>query len=369
MRKFLVRLLCCFIPGKKNRHAVRAALLRSKYAIILEKIESKNQDFQQNIKNINEKIDIVSRNVDFENKKIVDLEQKLDAVLNKIIQDISTVSRNVDFGNGQILLTKDVSMNIQNKSDDIFWDMQVLAQVPLLHSRYKEYKRKFENKDVVLVATGPSAGEYKNIIPGAIHIGVNNAPIKYTNIDFDAVFIQDFFTTNPDLNVQIYNYKPNKCKKFFGVHSWHRLFVNIQNGMMIDRIPQHFFYDIDNVIPYLLMDSYCTKFSVNLESEPFGDIGGSVFSALQFICYTHPRRIFIVGCDCGTTKSASTKTVNDYSGQIKMWQFCKDFISKIYPEIEIISINPIGLRGMFKDIYEENFIKNHPELGNIHTQN
>ena len=34
MRQILVRLLCCFIPGKENRHTVRAALLRNKYDII-----------------------------------------------------------------------------------------------------------------------------------------------------------------------------------------------------------------------------------------------------------------------------------------------------------------------------------------------
>lgn len=78
MRNFLVKLLCCFIPGKKNRRAVRVALSRNKYDIILEKIadlsiaqeqkiDSTVQKFQQNIKNIYEKIDSVSKNVDFAN--------------------------------------------------------------------------------------------------------------------------------------------------------------------------------------------------------------------------------------------------------------------------------------------------------------
>ena len=78
MRQILVKLLCCFIPGKKNRRAVRVALSRNKYDIILEKIadlsiaqeqkiDSTVQKFQQNIKNIYEKIDSVSKNVDFAN--------------------------------------------------------------------------------------------------------------------------------------------------------------------------------------------------------------------------------------------------------------------------------------------------------------
>lgn len=40
MRKFFVRLLCCFIPNREYRHTVRRNLSRSKYDILIEKFNS-----------------------------------------------------------------------------------------------------------------------------------------------------------------------------------------------------------------------------------------------------------------------------------------------------------------------------------------
>lgn len=266
------------------------------------------------------------------------------------------------------LQEKNEISKVSNIFENIFWDMHVLSQVSSLHSVYSKYKRMYENRDVVLVATGPTASEYINPISTAIHIGINNAPLKFTNIDFDAVFMQDAFITNRKLNADIYNYKLGKCKKFFGIHSPHRLSINISKGMKIDRIPQHFFYDTENVIPYLLTDSCGVKFAVNLECEPFGDIGGTVFSALQFICYTHPRRIFIVGCDCNSTQSSSLESLQDYSKQIEMWKYCMKFIASIYPEIEIISVNPVGLQDICRDVYSRNYIEKNPDINSQYPE-
>ena len=40
----------------------------------------------------------------------------------------------------------------------------------------------------------------------------------------------------------------------------------------------------------------------------------------------------------------------------------QNFIMKYYDDVEIISVNPIGLRGMFKDVYTREFLKDHPEI-------
>ena len=40
----------------------------------------------------------------------------------------------------------------------------------------------------------------------------------------------------------------------------------------------------------------------------------------------------------------------------------KDFSQLYYPETEIICVNPIGLKGIFKEVYTKSFIKEHPEI-------
>lgn len=40
----------------------------------------------------------------------------------------------------------------------------------------------------------------------------------------------------------------------------------------------------------------------------------------------------------------------------------KDIVERFYPETEIVSINPVGLKGLFHDVYTENYLVDHPEL-------
>ena len=47
---------------------------------------------------------------------------------------------------------------------------------------------------------------------------------------------------------------------------------------------------------------------------------------------------------------------------LQNWKILKSFADQFYPDVEIISINPIGLRELFKDVYTESFLKAHPEI-------
>lgn len=44
------------------------------------------------------------------------------------------------------------------------------------------------------------------------------------------------------------------------------------------------------------------------------------------------------------------------------YKMFKKFISIHYPSIEIISVNPVGLKGIFKDVYTQKYVDEHPEL-------
>lgn len=247
---------------------------------------------------------------------------------------------------------KYLDKNISNRLEKIYWDMRVLSQVQSQHSYFINFKRKYEGQDVVLVACGPTSKIYKPI-KGAIHVGMN-AGVYLDNIKFDYLFVNDFFTNSEQLNEDIEKYIGNNCKKFYGIPSPHRLAYNQNlNKMAISRIPQYRFYE-ENTYPYLLLDSRDKRWAINLECEPLGDIGGTAYSALQFILYTNPRRIFLVGCDCNVSYSESSQSNHNYSTQYASWESFKTFAETIYPKIEIISVNPVGLKGLFKDYYTDN---------------
>ena len=47
---------------------------------------------------------------------------------------------------------------------------------------------------------------------------------------------------------------------------------------------------------------------------------------------------------------------------ILFWSQLKDFAACYYPDVEIISVNPVGLRGIFKDVWTESYLAEHPEI-------
>ncbi len=71
-----------------------------------------------------------------------------------------------------------------------------------------------------------------------------------------------------------------------------------------------------------------------------------VFPALQFILYTGISKLYIVGCDGGWTlgpiQSGDKVLIN-------LWREFKCFAESYYKDVDIISINPVSLKGWFED--------------------
>jgi len=84
------------------------------------------------------------------------------------------------------------------------------------------------------------------------------------------------------------------------------------------------------------------------------DFGSVVFGALHFAIYTGATKIYLVGIDNSLNgyfteqyKQRFLQTNEIYSG----FQKVRRFMSAKHPSVEIISINPVGLKGLFNDIY------------------
>lgn len=52
----------------------------------------------------------------------------------------------------------------------------------------------------------------------------------------------------------------------------------------------------------------------------------------------------------------------NHSGKIRCYRSLKKFVTSTYPDIQIVSINPVGLKGMFRDVYTRSFLQKHPEI-------
>ena len=87
------------------------------------------------------------------------------------------------------------------------------------------------------------------------------------------------------------------------------------------------------------------------------------FPAIQFALYTYPKKIYLIGLD--TTQMPNYFGIDNPYNTTQMIKGYKEFqkFAKIhYPDIEIISINPVGLKGIFKDVYTQSYVDEHPEL-------
>ena len=93
--------------------------------------------------------------------------------------------------------------------------------------------------------------------------------------------------------------------------------------------------------------------------------GGTTYhEAFQFALWTHPKEIYLVGADCSDCGHASginyekidEEQHDDYSWMIPAWKKFAKFAHSYYPDIDVISINPVGLRGVFKDAYTQSYL-------------
>lgn len=258
-------------------------------------------------------------------------------------------------------ITQSQINRIIRRVDDIYFNMQILAQVPIVHKYFTRYRGCNIGKDVALIAGGPTVRYFDHKKSKAIKCGVNGITALIDNLDY--LFVEDTFIHDKNLNNEIDHYVGNNCQKFYGILPQRRV-SNLRRIHCTDVIKPINIYQA-NANVFLLEDVVASKWATYLEVEAFGDFLGAALSALQFIVYTRPKRIFLVGNDCSCEQLAyksKRPQVSDHSVKIKYYQSFKQFASSVCPEIEIISINPVGLKGIFRDVYTKSYLAEHPEI-------
>ena len=184
---------------------------------------------------------------------------------------------------------------------------------------------------------------YYSQIAGIPHIGVNTA-FKREGINLDYYFLGHYI---PDLCADL---KQHDFIKFITYY---------------DEFPEYIIEE--NQARRYFINYPSKEIHADIEYYPLMGSGSIIFSAIQFAMYTRPQKIFLVGCDCAANGHFGTVEDRHYlESAVDIWmdgyKRLKRFSAQYYPDTEIISINPVGLKGMFRDVYTRSYLDAHPDL-------
>lgn len=210
-----------------------------------------------------------------------------------------------------------------------------------LHTKvFPQFKNINKNKEVAIIGTGPTLALYQPI-KNVINIGCNRA-FQYEKVHFDYIFSTDFNGVKTYID-KLEDY--NDCIKFFG---------SVLDGKEFIAFPQ---YELDKADYNFYCKLKSNKISPNLETSPLLSSASIAICALHFALYTHPKKIYLVGLDTNQNgnfdNSKPMGTPMAVNFVIDGYKKIKKFADIYYPDVEIISVNPVGLRGIFSDYYQD----------------
>ena len=244
---------------------------------------------------------------------------------------------------------------LDEKNETLLHNQMRLITASQLHQRtFLKFKGCNQGKRVAIVGAGPSVNHFKPI-QDCVYIGLNRA-CQLDIVNFTYLFSIDKLGIE-HIYPQFAEYDSIK-------------FIGDQNLGPKYQIPETEVAKMrGDVYRYktdvgMFKDS---RFTCNLESEPLGNFNTVSLQAIQFALYTLPEEIYLVGIDCSSighfassnkeeialneriqNRGENREQNADYS--IQYWQQLKEFANLYYPDTKIISVNPVGLRGLFKDL-------------------
>jgi len=229
---------------------------------------------------------------------------------------------------------------------------QLAVSAACLHqATFPQFKNKYQGRDVAIVACGPSLKDF-HPIRDCVHIGVNRS-FEKDGLPLDYLFVVDGAFPREKMR-EINAYRRGQCVKFYGIHDEDSPMVPISEADAIDAGALRFRVDCDCTPVFR---GFEPRLAYDISTQPLGTFGSIVFPALQFALWTNPKRIFLVGCDCTESGMHFFKdelpTYLPVNSLFKGYHALKRLVAIYYPDTEIISVNPVGLKGMFRDWYQK----------------
>lgn len=249
---------------------------------------------------------------------------------------------------------------------DYIFKMQSRLQLAksLNHIAFHEYKNAFKDKNVYIVAPGPSLKDCpKKVIneisqsENNITIGLNRA-FLFRQITLDYLFSIDLLGIR-GFEKGFIEYRNEHCKKFIGLQ---------EEGLDRD-IPEDLVLSLNKARRYVT-DSGLPgegKPTLFIDHLPLWNSNSIAHQAMQFALFGNPRKIYLIGCDSTPVQTGhfvkskydemtislfdNNFWINSNQQLIKGWEKIKVFSQIYYPNTEIISINPKKLKGLFIDVF------------------
>lgn len=267
---------------------------------------------------------------------------------------------NFNFEQAFININNSIKFNERQIVNKLTQINQRLITAALLHQKsFAPWKGAFRGKSVVLIGAGPTVN-YFEPIQDAIYVGCNRA-FLFDKVKFDFLFSIDKAGIEKYYD-EFFAYKKDSCIKFIGDQNLGKDFQIPENKIPFENVYRYITYaGIEQV----------SKFNLDISTSPLHNAATVSLQALQFILYTQPKRVYIVGIDCTAGskkyfKSDGKEFDNSLRNEdahkldeinINLYKEIKAFAETYYPDTEIISINPVGLKGIFKDVYTDSYKK------------
>ena len=204
---------------------------------------------------------------------------------------------------------------------------------------FEKYKDIHLNEPAYVLGSGPTLNDFRVDDHPGIYFGVN-----------DVYFLPQIENTLHYLLTDKYFPKlallredfPVFCKGWPGQEQW--------SGM--SGKSNCFFYTRSK-IEKELSDGVSLSGEIKVGEHRNG-LGSIIFHGFFLALYTGCKKIHLVGCDCdadiGVDRPHHQQDYGEtYETRIRGWEIVKEFVEEHHPDVEIISINPVNLKGMFKD--------------------
>ncbi len=235
--------------------------------------------------------------------------------------------------------------------------IQTAALVASQHSKvFPQFKNKHKGEVGVLVATAPTMLYYEPI-KNAIHFGVNTS-YQNEKINLDYWLALDLAPIKPYID----EIQKKDFVKFFGQVYEMFPYCYYDAGL---HIPDEVIENSKNSFKYYLEHGNYNQININIEQSLLPDLRSCVFQALYIMLYMGLKKIYIVGCDASATGyfNNDKQPINQLLVDLpKSWKLIKSYIENFYPDVEIISVNPVGLKGLFRDVYTQSYLDSNPEI-------
>lgn len=244
-----------------------------------------------------------------------------------------------------------INKNIENKLEVITRDIKKHSENMFLVSKthnvtFNKYKNIHIGKEVVIFGSGPSLNLYNGNKNDKIYIGCNRVFKKF---DLDYLFVVDAYGTKD----YIEEIKNLKCKKFIGRHINDISYDDENYWINKITIPEHYFDE--SAERYYTSSTFGRVINYDISNFPLTSFSTVAHDAFSFALWTGAKKIYLVGCDCTLngyydgTKQDLEWTKDAYIRILDGWKKYKKFCNIYYPDVDIISVNPVKLKGLFRD--------------------